>query len=42
MEQLLQLFKDFILVCEQQPVTKEFIINSLIAFLNDAKDLEEE
>jgi hypothetical protein len=42
MEQMLQMFKDFIEVCEQEPVTKEFIINSLIAFLYEAKDLEEE
>ena len=40
-QQLLQMFKDFILVCEQPYVTKEFIINSLIAFLYEAKELEE-
>jgi hypothetical protein len=42
MEQLLQMFKDFIEACEQSNPNKEFIINSLIAFLYEAKDLEEE
>ena len=42
MEQLLQMFKDFIEACEQSTPNKEFIINSLIAFLYEAKDLEEE
>lgn len=41
-QNLLQLFKDFIEACEQTTPTKEFIINSLIAFLYEAKDLEEE
>lgn len=40
-QQLLQLFKDFLEACEQSKPTKEFIINSLIAFLYEAKDLEE-
>ena len=42
MEQLIQMLKDFVEVCEQDPVTKEFIISSLIAFLYEAKELEEE
>lgn len=41
MEQLLQMFKDFIEATEQSNPTKEFIINSLIAFLYETKELEE-
>lgn len=40
-EQMLQMFKDFVEACEQSTPTKEFIINSLIAFLYEAKELEE-
>ena len=41
-QEMLQMFKDFVEACEQSQPTKEFIMNSLIAFLYDATELEEE